>query len=414
MVGLVGIQDPIRPEVPAAIKQCQGAGITVRMLTGDNASTGASIARQVGILEAGDNDAKAVMDAQTFRDLVTNPDGSADAEKFFELWPSIRVLARCTPTHKFEIVKRLQASREGSYISSSMRREVLAMTGDGTNDAPALRAADVGFGMNSGTSIAKAASDIVIMDDSFSSIVSAVRWGRNVYMSITKFLQFQLTINIVAVAITVIGAAVLHRSPLGAVQMLWVNLIMDSLASLALATESPTDALLKLPPFSADAPLLSSKVLKHIAGQAVYQLSVLLGLLAFGNSQLGLDMEDPAGRLELFTLVFNSLVQMSLFNQLNCRRVSDEADVLDGLVNNRIFLYIMTGEFVLQWVIVQYGGGLFKTTALDWREWGLCMLFGAGSFAVRQLLLKVPDPQWSLGGGALPPPVRQATGERHD
>ena len=169
-------------------------------------------------------------------------------------------------------------------------------------------------------------------------------------MSITKFLQFQLTINIVAVAITVIGAAVLHRSPLGAVQMLWVNLIMDSLASLALATESPTDALLKLPPFSADAPLLSSKVLKHIAGQAVYQvrqlvqycclhttrfslcslrwrsqlsvsplapqLSVLLGLLAFGNSQLGLDMEDPAGRLELFTLVFNSLVQMSLFNQV--------------------------------------------------------------------------------------------------
>mmetsp|Transcript_5817 Transcript_5817/g.15174 ORF Transcript_5817/g.15174 Transcript_5817/m.15174 type:complete len:1075 (-) Transcript_5817:70-3294(-) len=392
LVGLVGLQDPIRPEVPSAIRQCQKAGITVRMLTGDNASTGASIARQVGILEA-DDGPDAVMDAQRFNDLVTRADGSADVDAFARMWPQVRVLARCTPTHKFEIVKKLQATQSGPGLATSGRREVLAMTGDGTNDAPALRAADVGFGMNGGTSIAKAASDIVILDDSFSSIVSAVRWGRNVYISITKFLQFQLSINIVAVGITVLGAAVLHRSPLGAVQMLWVNLIMDSLASLALATELPTDALLELPPFSAEAPLITNKVLKHICGQAAYQMVALVGLLATGGPLLGLDIDDPQGQAELFTVVFNSLVQMSLFNQINCRRVGDEVDVLEGLANNEFFLYIIGGEFLLQWAIVQYGGELFKTVALDYKEWGLCVALGAGTMLVRRLLVELADPK---------------------
>jgi len=401
LIGLIGIEDPVRPEVPSAVAQCRRAGITVRMLTGDNASTGASIAAQAGILDPDMDRSTAVMQAQRFMDLVTRPDGTPDADKFQELWPRVRVLARCSPVHKHDIVKKLHAANVSANIGNkTSRREVLAMTGDGTNDAPALRAADVGFGMNSGTNIAKSASDIVIMDDSFSSLVSAVRWGRNVYISITKFLQFQLTINIVAVGITVLGAAVLQHAPLGAVQMLWVNLIMDSLASLSLATEPPSDALLELPPFSSEAPLVSGKVLKHIAGQASYQLAALVALLALGRPVLGLDMADDSQREVLFTLVFNSLVQMSLFNQVNCRRVRDEPNVLSGIMGNKFFLYIIGGEFLLQCLIVQYGGEVFKTAPLAPGHWALCLGLGAGSLAVHQALVRLPDPGNGAEGSA--------------
>jgi P-type Ca2+ transporter type 2B len=240
-IAIVGIEDPVRPEVPPAIQLCQRAGVVVRMVTGDNVTTAKSIALKCGIISAHGNEL--VMEGPDFRRKVLDDDGNLRQAEFDKIWPHLRVLARSSPKDKYTLVSGLIAS------TLYKDRQVVAVTGDGTNDAPALKRADVGFAMGiSGTPVAKDASDIILMDDNFNSIVQAVKWGRNVYDSIAKFLQFQLTVNVVAVLTAVIGAFALSESPLTAVQLLWINLIMDSFASLALATEPPTDALLDRKP----------------------------------------------------------------------------------------------------------------------------------------------------------------------
>jgi P-type Ca2+ transporter type 2B len=237
-LAIFGIEDPLRPEVPGAIATCQQAGIVVRMVTGDNVNTARSIASKCGILTPGATD-ELVMEGPDFRNRVLDEHGNLKQDEFDQIWPKLRVLARSSPKDKYTLVSGLIAS------TLFADRQVVAVTGDGTNDGPALKRADVGFAMGlSGTPVAKDASDIILMDDNFQSIVKAVKWGRNVFDSISKFLQFQLTVNAVAVLLAVIGALALNRSPITAVQLLWINLIMDSFASLALATEPPTDALL--------------------------------------------------------------------------------------------------------------------------------------------------------------------------
>ncbi|PNH12289.1 Plasma membrane calcium-transporting ATPase 2 [Tetrabaena socialis] len=314
------------------------------------------------------------------------------------------------------------AERSGSPTEIALLElpAVVAVTGDGTNDAPALAAADVGFCMNSGTTIAKEAADILLLDCSFAPIVAAVAWGRNVYASVTRFLQFQLTANVVAVATAVGGAVWLHSSPLSAVQMLWVNLMIDSLASLALATEAPTDAIMDTPPNRPNDPLVTPTVLKHIAGQTVFQLAVLYGILlmlhqhddgstaatglmllggpgelattaaaGFSTAWLAPLLEPAAGagggaeNLLEGTLVFNAFVQMQLFNQINCRRVRDEPNVLEGINDQPLFLAIVAGEAALQYIIVQYGGPAFGTTPLNAPQWALCVGLGAAVLLVR-------------------------------
>uniref|UniRef100_T1GPL9 Uncharacterized protein n=1 Tax=Megaselia scalaris TaxID=36166 RepID=T1GPL9_MEGSC len=230
------------------------------MVTGDNINTARSIATKCGII-----------------------------------WPKLRVLARSSPTDKYVLVKGIIDSK------ATENREVVAVTGDGTNDGPALKKADVGFAMGiAGTDVAKEASDIILTDDNFSSIVKAVMWGRNVYDSIAKFLQFQLTVNVVAVIVAFIGACAIQDSPLKAVQMLWVNLIMDTLASLALATELPTPDLLLRKPYGRTKPLISKTMMKNILGQAIYQLILIFGLLFVGDYIL--DIESGRGK-ELATMV---------------------------------------------------------------------------------------------------------------
>ncbi|GMS91654.1 hypothetical protein PENTCL1PPCAC_13829, partial [Pristionchus entomophagus] len=337
-IAVIGIQDPVRPEVPAAISKVQNAGITVRMVTGDNINTARSIATSCGILKPGED--FLALESGEFNARIRDEKGNVDQNKLDKIWPKLRVLARAQPTDKYVLVKGIIDSK------CSKNREVVAVTGDGTNDAPALKKADVGFAMGiAGTDVAKEASDIILTDDNFTSIVKAVMWGRNVYDSIAKFLQFQLTVNVVAVTIAFVGACAISDSPLKAVQMLWVNLIMDTLASLALATEMPTEELLDRKPYGRTKSLISRTMVKNIMGHAVYQLVILFFLLFWGETYRNFhpDSGDPNSHLPTahYTIIFNAFVMMTLCNEINARKIHGERNIfsvsLEGVRFQKIF-----------------------------------------------------------------------------
>uniref|UniRef100_A0A671YJA2 Calcium-transporting ATPase n=1 Tax=Sparus aurata TaxID=8175 RepID=A0A671YJA2_SPAAU len=386
-IGVVGIEDPVRPEVPDAIRKCQRAGITVRMVTGDNINTARAIAIKCGILQPGDD--FLCMEGKEFNRRIHNELGEIEQERIDKIWPKLRVLARSSPTDKHTLVKGI--------IDSTVleQRQVVAVTGDGTNDGPALKKADVGFAMGiAGTDVAKEASDIILTDDNFSSIVKAVMWGRNVYDSISKFLQFQLTVNVVAVIVAFTGACITQDSPLKAVQMLWVNLIMDTFASLALATEPPTEALLLRNPYGRKKPLISRTMMKNILGHGVYQLTTIFTLLFVGEKifdiDSGRDAPLHAPPSEHYTIVFNTFVLMQIFNELNARKIHGERNVFEGVFNNPIFCSIVFGTLLIQIVIVQFGGKPFSCVRLSPEQWLWCLFFGIGSLLWGQLVSSVP------------------------
>ena len=271
-VCIVGIEDPVRAEVPEAIRKCQKSGVVVRMVTGDNINTATSIATKCGIVKP--NDDFLILESKEFNKRIRDQSGEVQQDLLDKVWPRLRVLARSSPQDKYILVNGIVESKLNT------NREVVAVTGDGTNDGPALKRADVGFAMGiQGTDVAKEASDIILTDDNFSSIVKAMMWGRNVYDAIAKFLQFQLTANLVAGVFSIICAAAIQAVPLKAAQMLWVNLVMDTLASLALATEPPTEDLLERKPYGRSKPMISATILKNIIGHAIYQLLVMFVLV---------------------------------------------------------------------------------------------------------------------------------------
>ncbi|XP_051271557.1 plasma membrane calcium-transporting ATPase 3 isoform X5 [Dicentrarchus labrax] len=384
---VVGIEDPVRPEVPEAITKCQRAGITVRMVTGDNINTARAIATKCGIITPGED--FLCMEGKEFNQQIRNDQGEVEQERLDKVWPKLRVLARSSPTDKHTLVKGIIDSTVGET------RQVVAVTGDGTNDGPALKKADVGFAMGiAGTDVAKEASDIILTDDNFTSIVKAVMWGRNVYDSISKFLQFQLTVNVVAVIVAFTGACITQDSPLKAVQMLWVNLIMDTLASLALATEPPTESLLLRRPYGRNKPLISRTMMKNILGHAVYQLVIIFTLLFAGESFFDIDsgrnapLHSPPS--EHYTIVFNVFVMMQLFNEINARKIHGERNVFEGIYRNPIFCSVVLGTFALQIVIVQFGGKPFSCTALTIDQWLWCVFIGVGELLWGQLISAIP------------------------
>ncbi len=357
-VALVGIEDPLRPEVPGAIEKCYRAGIDVRLVTGDNPETAASIAYQAGILRdehfLHEHDDKVssnlkqsvLMEGREFRAAVyrVNDRGEKEFDQtaFDKIWPRLRVLARSSPDDKLTLAHGLNQSNlfadklavkrflHEDNIRIFPDRQVIAMTGDGTNDAPALKRADIGFAMGiAGTQIAKDAADIILLDDNFASIVTAARWGRNIYASIQKFLQFQLTVNISAVVTALVGAFAYQSSPLAAIQLLWVNLLMDSLASLALASEPPVDSLLERPPVNRTDPMITKRMWANMLGQATYQVSVVMILLFSGPSLLNLkpgwEFNSKENSVH-YTIIFNTFVWMQLFNEINSRNLKGECE----------------------------------------------------------------------------------------
>mmetsp|Transcript_4256 Transcript_4256/g.8477 ORF Transcript_4256/g.8477 Transcript_4256/m.8477 type:complete len:528 (+) Transcript_4256:27-1610(+) len=439
---ITGIKDPVRKKVPKAVEDCKKAQIKVRMVTGDNVKTAKAIAIECGIfmpdgvvMEGPDFtrqvggvvckkcrtvdcncplDSKNLKPGEEVRENVI-----ADIDKFRELVVKLDVMARSKPSDKYCLVTGLK-----------QMGHVVAVTGDGTNDAPALKKADVGFAMGiSGTQMARENADIILMDDDFSSIVRAVLWGRNIYDNIKRFIQFQLSVNIVAVTTSIVGAVTIKQSSLTAVQMLWVNLIMDTFASLALATQPPKDSLLERKPQSRDDYIISRKLWKHIFGHAVLQAALIFCLMylgekflpEFGSGKRILynqdddryvrsgrlyhingdddyidDYKDPdIGPSRHFTYVFNIFVLLQLFNEINARRINDELNVFEDIFDkkNLLFIYIWVFTFGLQVLIVQVGNYALSVhyEGLTVEQWFICIAFAMVPLPWRLLLRIIPD-----------------------
>lgn len=422
LVCIFGIMDIVRPEVPGAVDTVAKAGVTVRMVTGDNIVTARAIAVLCHILtEEQLNDDRCCMEGPAFYEkmggLVTrnNKEEVGNFRIFKEAMPYMKVMARSRPEDKYLMVTGLR--QMGCTV---------AVTGDGTNDAPALKKADVGFAMGkTGTDVCKEAADILITDDNFKSIVKAAMWGRNVYDNIKRFLQFQLTVNVGACIITFIGAIIGKESPLQAIQLLWVNLIMDSLASLALATEMPKESLLDRLPQNRDDYIVSRKMVKHILGQAIWQCIVLFTFLFAGEYMLpesdpkyafkpdetpmmvfpgrasGWDGEDlftpkmmaDLGPSRHLTWIFTAFVMMQIFNMIAARKIHDEWNIFEGIHKNLIFCVLWFVIIGGQVIITQFGSRIFVCCldGLDWKQWLIAIAVGMTSFFINIILKIVPD-----------------------
>ncbi|KAM0905601.1 hypothetical protein ACQ4PT_017279 [Festuca glaucescens] len=375
LLGIVGIKDPCRPGVRNAVQLCRDAGVKVRMVTGDNIDTAKAIALECGILDAnGVTSEPFVIEGKVFREMSETARG--------EIVDKITVMGRSSPNDKLLLVQALK--RKG---------HVVAVTGDGTNDAPALHEADIGLSMGiSGTEVAKESSDIIILDDDFTSVVKVVRWGRSVYANIQKFIQFQLTVNVAALVINVIAAVSSGDVPLNAVELLWVNLIMDTLGALALATEPPTDNLMKRQPVGRREPLVTNIMWRNLFVQAIYQIAILLIFNFSGTKILRLENESP-DRAEKMnnTFIFNTFVFCQIFNELNARK-PEEKNVFKGVTKNHLFIGIICVTTAFQILIVEFLGKFFKIVRLNWTLWFVSVAIGLVSWPLAYVGKFIPVP----------------------
>ncbi|KAG6705417.1 hypothetical protein I3842_07G178100 [Carya illinoinensis] len=365
-IGIVGIKDPVRPGVRESVAICRAAGITVRMVTGDNINTAKAIARECGILTS-----KGIaIEGPEFREK--------SEEELLKIIPNLQVMARSLPLDKHTLVKQLRTTFE----------EVVAVTGDGTNDAPALHEADIGLAMGiAGTEVAKESADVIILDDNFSTIVTVAKWGRSVYINIQKFVQFQLTVNVVALIVNFSSACLTGNTPLTAVQLLWVNMIMDTLGALALATEPPNDDLMKRSPVGRKGNFISNVMWRNILGQSLYQFVIIWFLQTRGKAAFRL--EGPHSDLVLNTIIFNSFVFCQVFNEISCREM-EKINVFKGIIENYVFVGVLACTVLFQIIIIEFLGAFANTTPLSSEQWFVSVFLGFLGMPVAAILKMIP------------------------
>ena len=348
-LGIVAISDPIRADVPDAMRRCFDAGISVKMVTGDTPGTAREIGRQIGLWT----------DKDTERNLITGVEFAAlSDEEALDRVIDLKIMSRARPTDKQRLVQLLQ-----------QKGAVVAVTGDGTNDAPALNHAHVGLSMGSGTSVAKEASDITLLDDSFSSITTAVMWGRSVYQNIQRFVLFQLTINVAALVIVLLGSIFGSALPLTVTQMLWVNLIMDTFAAGALASLPPSMEVMKRKPRNSDAFIIVPAMRRLIIGTAIAFVIILFGLLyVLSHYAGGVDASTPEGMRNL-TIFFTTFVMLQFWNMFNAKTFGTDKSAFSNLSHSQGFITVGLAIVVGQILVVYFGGSVFRTVPLSLTDW---------------------------------------------
>lgn len=426
-VGAFGLKDSLRAKVPSCVKHArENAQMTVRLVSGDHIETARAVALKSGVLrpeEAGRN--YAIMHAEQFREVVGALQTSVDDDTgavitrpenfaaFKEVARNLRVLARANAEDKYLLVQGLR----------SLGRAV-AVTGDGVNDVDALRSADVGLAMGNGVSAAKESASLILVNDDFEACVRAVMWGRNIYHNITRFLQFQVTVNLSALLTIAVGILMFNQSPMNSVQLLWVNLIMDTFAALALASEPPLPSVIDGPPFKMkNLQILTPTVWRQVLGLSFWNAFVMVMLMIFGRMIGGLDEYDrstplvipaiPTGfdsrttldytsddleymaasaKVRHFTYIFNTFVLMQVFNLINCRKIGRrDFNVFEEFFHNWYFIIIFLLAFGAQFALVNWFSGITSTVPLARSEWGACICVGTTPILVSAILKLTPE-----------------------
>lgn len=352
---IAAIADPIRPDVPAAVQECRHAGIEVKVVTGDTAATALEIGKQIGVFEdepenIGADGSMTSLDQQ----MITGEQWEAlSDEEAYERVKDIRVMSRARPTDKQRLVAMLQK-----------RGEVVAVTGDGTNDAPALHYAHVGLSLGSGTSVAKEASDMTLLDDSFKSIANAVMWGRSLYRNLQRFLFFQLVVNVAALLLVLGGSVIGTEMPLTVTQILWVNLIMDTFAALALASLPPSHEVMKEKPRKASDFIINKSIGFGILFCGIVFFLVMFALLVYceRRGKGGVDVHE-------LTMFFTTFVMIQFWNLFNAKALMSHHTAFRHFLKDRGMILVLVLVLVGQWIIVTFGGEMFRTTPLSLHEW---------------------------------------------
>ena len=352
---IAAIADPIRPDVPAAVQECRHAGIEVKVVTGDTAATALEIGKQIGVFEdepenIGADGSLTSLDQQ----MITGEQWEAlSDEEAYERAKDIRVMSRARPTDKQRLVAMLQK-----------RGEVVAVTGDGTNDAPALHYAHVGLSLGSGTSVAKEASDMTLLDDSFKSIANAVMWGRSLYRNLQRFLFFQLVVNVAALLLVLGGSVIGTEMPLTVTQILWVNLIMDTFAALALASLPPSHEVMKDKPRKASDFIINKSIGFGILFCGIVFFLVMFALLVYceRRGKGGVDVHE-------LTMFFTTFVMIQFWNLFNAKALMSHRTAFRHFLKDKGMILVLVLVLVGQWIIVTFGGEMFRTTPLSLHEW---------------------------------------------